>query len=108
MLTKPCLTLKRCLKASPAQVFSARADPEKIVRWFGPAETSAVRCGRNGCAPRRRSRISFETKDGEHHEVGGVYREVVPDTRLASPGPGARLWHTIASRLPPVVSMRWA
>src|SRR5262245_46535257 len=39
-LTKPSLTLKRRLKASPAQVFSAWADLEKIVRWFGPAETS--------------------------------------------------------------------
>jgi len=39
MLTKPSLTLKRKLKASPAQVFSAWADPKKIVHWFGPNET---------------------------------------------------------------------
>ncbi len=29
MLTKPSLTLKRRLKATPAQVFSAWTDPEK-------------------------------------------------------------------------------
>ena len=83
MLTKPSLTLKRRLKASPAQVFSAWADPEKIVRWFGPAETSgsSVRAEMD-VRPGGRYRISFKTEDGEYHEVGGVYREVVPDTRL--------------------------
>ena len=39
MLAKPSLTLKRRIKAPPAQVFNAWTDPEKIVRWFGPAET---------------------------------------------------------------------
>ena len=54
MLTKPSLTLKRRLKASPRQVFSAWTDPEKIVHWFGPADTvpGSVQCG-HGCARRR-------------------------------------------------------
>ena len=39
MLTKPSLTLKRRLKATPAQVFQAWTDPEKLVRWFGPSAT---------------------------------------------------------------------
>src|SRR5262245_44207902 len=81
MLTKPSLTLKRRLNASPAQVFSAWADPEKIVRWFGPAETSSSSVRANG-RPGGRYGISFKTEDGEYHEIGGVYREVVPDTRL--------------------------
>ena len=53
MLTKPSLTLKRRLKAAPAQVFGAWTDPEKIVHWFGPNETVAgsVRA-RDGCARR--------------------------------------------------------
>ena len=41
MLTKPSLTLKRRLKASPRQVFNAWTDPEKIIHWFGPTETVA-------------------------------------------------------------------
>ena len=41
MLTKPSLTLKRRLKASPAQVFAAWTDPQKIVHWFGPTRTTA-------------------------------------------------------------------
>ena len=29
-----------------------------------------------------RYRIRFKTEDGESHEVGGIYREVVPNSRL--------------------------
>ena len=95
MLTKPSLTLKRRLKASPAQVFSAWVDPEKIVRWFGPAGTSgsSVRAEMD-VRPGGRYRISFQTADGEHHEVGGVYREVVPDTRLVF----TWAWHSTPER----------
>jgi uncharacterized protein YndB with AHSA1/START domain len=95
MLTKPSLTLKRRLKASPAQVFSAWADPEKIVRWFGPVEASSgsVRAEMD-VRPGGRYRISFQTEDGEYHEVGGVYREVVPDTRLVF----TWAWHSTPDR----------
>ncbi len=83
MLTKPSLTLKRRLKAAPAQVFAAWTDPEKLARWFGPSETVAgsVRA-QVDVRPGGRYQISFETDDGERHNVTGVYREVVPDSRL--------------------------
>ena len=32
-IVKPSLTLKRRLKAPPAQVFAAWIDPEKVMRW---------------------------------------------------------------------------
>jgi uncharacterized protein YndB with AHSA1/START domain len=83
MLTKPSLTLKRRIKAAPTKVFKAWTDPEKIVRWFGPKETVAgsVRAEVD-VRPGGRYRMNFQTVDGERHQVGGVYREVVPDTRL--------------------------
>jgi uncharacterized protein YndB with AHSA1/START domain len=95
MLTKPSLTLKRRIKAPPAQVFSAWTDPKKIVHWFGPAETIAgsvraqmdVRVG-------GRYMVSFQTEDGERHQVGGVYREVVPDSRLVF----TWAWHSTPER----------
>jgi uncharacterized protein YndB with AHSA1/START domain len=95
MLTKPSLTLKRRLKASPAQVFAAWTDPEKIVEWFGPAETVAgsvraqmdVRVG-------GRYQMNFDTDDGESHQVGGVYREVVPNSRLVF----TWAWHSTPER----------
>jgi uncharacterized protein YndB with AHSA1/START domain len=95
MLTKPSLTLKRRLKASPAQVFQAWTDPEKIVRWFGPKETVAgsVRAEID-VRPGGRYRMRFQTDDGERHQVGGVYREVVPDSRLVF----TWAWHSTPER----------
>jgi uncharacterized protein YndB with AHSA1/START domain len=95
MLTKPSLTLKRRIKATPAQVFAAWTDPKKLVQWFGPVETAPeslraeldVRAG-------GRYKVSFKTADGERHEVGGVYREVVPDSRLVF----TWAWHTTPER----------
>ena len=91
----PSLTLKRRLGASAQKVFAAWTDPEKIVHWFGPTETASgsvqadmdVRVG-------GRYRIRFQTADGEQHEVGGTYREVVPSERLVF----SWAWHTTPER----------
>lgn len=95
MLTQPSLTLARRLNASPAKVFAAWTDPEKIIHWFGPAETVAgsvkadmdVRVGGG-------FRISFNTADGQYHQVGGKYREVVPEQRLVF----SWAWHSTPER----------
>jgi uncharacterized protein YndB with AHSA1/START domain len=83
MLTKPSLTLKRRIRAAPAQVYAAWTDPEKLARWFGPKDTVAgsVRAEVD-VRPAGRYQMSFATDDGERHRVGGVYREVVPGSRL--------------------------
>lgn len=78
---KPSLTLKRRLDAPPEKVYAAWTDPEKIVRWFGPDAgpvTSATMDVRVG----GRYTIVFHTEDGEQHQVGGVYREVIPNEKL--------------------------
>ncbi len=95
MLTKPSLTLKRRLKAPPARVFAAWTDPEKIVRWFGPSETIAgsVRAQLD-VRPGGKYQMNFTTEDGESHQVGGVYREVVPDSRLQF----TWAWHSTPER----------
>jgi uncharacterized protein YndB with AHSA1/START domain len=95
MLTKPSLTLKRRLKATPAQVFSAWADPQKIVHWFGPhhATQDSVRAEMD-VRVGGRYRIRFKTEDGESHEVGGIYREVVPNSRLQF----TWAWHSTPER----------
>lgn len=95
MLAKPSLTLKRRLKAAPSKVFAAWTDPEKIVRWFGPAETVAgsVRA-QVELRPGGRYQMNFATEDGESHQVGGVYQEVVPDSRLVF----TWAWHSTPER----------
>ena len=78
---KPSLTLKRRLNASPAKVYGAWTDPAQLARWFGPRETNPVQVDadiRIGGHYRIRMRLS----DGGEHEVGGVYRELVPNERL--------------------------
>ena len=79
--TKPSLTIKRRLKAAPAKVFAAWTDPEKVKRWMGPGEVKAVSAT---CDLRvgGRYRWLMRTPSGEEHDVGGVYREVVPNEKL--------------------------
>jgi uncharacterized protein YndB with AHSA1/START domain len=80
---KPSVTLKRRLNAPAEKVYAAWTQPAQIAHWFGPSQMVAgsvhaemdVRVG--GCF-----RVSFKTENGEHHEVGGVYREVVPNEKL--------------------------
>jgi uncharacterized protein YndB with AHSA1/START domain len=95
MLAKPSVTLKRHINGSPEQVFTAWTDPKKIVRWFGPQPTRVetvkaeldVRVGGRFC-------ISFNTDDGEFHQVGGIYREVFPYERLQF----SWAWHSTPER----------
>ena len=80
---RPSLTLTRHLRARPEKVYAAWTEPENLVHWFGPGElkpgtTQAELDVRVG----GRYRIRFTGMSGEHHEVGGVYREVVPDRKL--------------------------
>lgn len=81
VITKPSLTIKRRFNASPAKVYAAWADPEKMSRWMGPGDTVAptVECDlRVG----GRYSIAMRTPDGEEFSVGGTYREVVPNEKL--------------------------
>jgi uncharacterized protein YndB with AHSA1/START domain len=92
---RPTLTLTRRLRATPAKVYAAWTDPEKIARWFGPAdiEEGSVRAE---IEPRvgGRYRLRFRSDSGEYHEVGGVYRDMVPDRRLAF----SWAWHSTPER----------
>jgi uncharacterized protein YndB with AHSA1/START domain len=78
---RPSLTVKRRLKASPAKVFAAWTDPEKIKRWMGPGEIVTQRAEAD---PRvgGRYRIEMRSANGEPHNVGGVYREIVANEKL--------------------------
>ena len=93
---RPSLTINRRINAAPAKIYAAWTDPEKIIGWFGvpaklkqgtlQAETD-LRVG-------GRYRISFDAVDGEHFQVGGVYREVVPNERLVF----SWAWHSTPER----------
>ena len=92
--TRPSLSFKRRLNAPPEKVYAAWTDPEKIIRWFGRTDAKAnsfraeidARVG-------GRFRVSFST-ESEYYEVGGVYREVVPNQRLVF----SWAWHSTPER----------
>ncbi len=95
LASRPSLALQRRLHARPAKVYAAWTDPEKIARWFGPSQVKAgsvqaeidLRTGGH-------YRIAFDMMDGQHHQVGGVYREVVPNQRLVF----SWAWHSTPER----------
>jgi uncharacterized protein YndB with AHSA1/START domain len=76
------LTIDRTYDASPEQVWEAWTDPRALTRWFGPENTDSVLAAELDVRAGGHYRIAFTTTDGEHHEVGGTYREVQPGRRL--------------------------
>lgn len=78
--TKPSLTIKRRFKAPPEKVFAAWTQPEALAKWMGgheivSAETKVdARVG-------GRYHIRMKSANDEHN-VGGVYREVIPNEKL--------------------------
>jgi uncharacterized protein YndB with AHSA1/START domain len=77
---KPSLTIKRRFNAPPAKVFAAWTDPQKMMRWMGPA--SIIRCeAENDLRIGGRYHIKMVVPNDEH-DVSGVYREIVPDEKV--------------------------
>ena len=79
--TKPSLTLKRRINAAPAKVYQAWTDPQKMMRWYAPANAETL-AAETDVRVGGRFRVLMRTADGEEHDVSGVYREVVPDEKL--------------------------
>lgn len=94
LAARPSLTLTSRFAAAPEKVYAAWADPERLVQWFGrgavePGSVKAdidLRVGGH-------YRISFNA-NGEYNQVGGVYREVVPNERLVF----SWAWHSTPER----------
>jgi uncharacterized protein YndB with AHSA1/START domain len=78
---KPSLTIRRHLKASPAKVFAAWTDPQKIMRWMGPGGYSIPEAAADARVDGR-FRIVMLSPEGTTHAVGGAYREYVLNEKL--------------------------
>jgi uncharacterized protein YndB with AHSA1/START domain len=95
LAARPSLTLARRLNASPEKVYAAWTDPQNLIQWFMPPSVVPgtvkaemdLRVG-------GKYRFSFKKDDGEYFEVGGVYREVVPNARLVF----TWAWHSTPER----------
>ena len=82
MASNPSLALKRRFKASPAQLYQAWTQPEKMIAWWGVTGHPSTPIAESDLRVGGRFRVQFWTPDDEHHSVSGVYREIVPPTRL--------------------------
>jgi len=80
--TKPSLTIKRRFNAPPAKVFQAWADPQKLKKWMGPGEAGCKSAEADARVGGRYRVVMQKPGDPEEHDVGGVYREVVPNEKL--------------------------
>ncbi len=92
---RPSLTLTRRFRARPEKVWAAWTDPETLIGWFctTKAKPGTMRAELDVRAGGR-YRISFEMESGEYSEVGGVYREVVPNEKLVF----SWAWHSTQER----------
>src|ERR1700745_130450 len=92
---QPSLTLTRRFNAPLEKVYAAWTDPQSLIQWFMPPSVVPgtvkaemdLRVG-------GKYRFSFHKDDGEYFEVGGVYREVVPNARLVF----TWAWHSTPER----------
>ncbi len=77
----PSIKVVRQFQAPPARVWQAWVSAEALKQWMGPGpvvclEAQAdVRVGGS-------YRILMQSPDGEHHDVGGTYREIQPNRKL--------------------------
>jgi len=86
---KPSLTLKRRINASPARVFSAWTDPEKLKRWMEPGEVRLQLAEANPHVGGR-YRLVMKVPDGNQPDVSGSTAKSFRTKSWSSPGRGIR------------------
>jgi uncharacterized protein YndB with AHSA1/START domain len=79
---KTRLEIRRIFAQPPAVVYAAWSDPEKVKYWMGPSDGFGVADVTIDMRVGGRYRFVMHAPDGEIHRVGGVYREIVPNTKL--------------------------
>ncbi len=75
------LSLSRHFKAPRETVFRAFTDPNELVRWWGPEGMDVPEIHLD-VRPGGKWRTCMRSSEGNVHNVGGVYREIVPPERL--------------------------
>lgn len=77
----PSLTLNRRLKAPASLVYAAWTEPEKMMRWYCPAD-SEVLYAESSAKVGGKYRVIMRTPDGVKHVTSGEFLEVVPNEKL--------------------------
>src|SRR5262249_23301838 len=80
--TAPSLTLVRRIKASAQAVYDALTDPAQIACWWAPPEVKVLE-PHTDLRVGGRYRIRLLGADGIERELSGVYRDLIPNQRIA-------------------------
>lgn len=80
---KPALSLERHYPVAPQNVWRAWTDPQALKKWWYPAPGERVSLAELDVRVGGRYRIVFGGPEGTQHEVAGIYKEVVPNRKLA-------------------------
>jgi uncharacterized protein YndB with AHSA1/START domain len=78
----PSLTIVRRIKASPARVWAAITQPDQMIQWWGPDAGPTLDVVAD-VRPSGRFSVVFRLLNGDEHNPTGIYREVVPEKKLA-------------------------
>jgi uncharacterized protein YndB with AHSA1/START domain len=79
------LTLTRVIDAPCERVFKAWSEPKQLARWFAPLPYTLPKCEidfRSG----GRFAMAMRSPEGVEHPFTGVYREIVPCSRIVWTG----------------------
>lgn len=81
-MSKPSLTLKRRIKASPEKVYAAFTDPVVMRQWWGPSADYKILLAEADVRVGGRFRVIMQDPSGEKDDVSGTYKEVVENEKL--------------------------
>ncbi|MGH6711439.1 MAG: SRPBCC family protein [Bradyrhizobium sp.] len=77
----PSVTIVRRIKASPAKVWAAITQAERMMQWWGPDAGPTLRAEAD-VRPGGRFSVVFRLLNGDEHNPTGIYREVIPERKL--------------------------
>jgi uncharacterized protein YndB with AHSA1/START domain len=75
------LTITRIFNAPRERVFKAWTDPKELAKWWGPKTFTNPVCEVD-LKPGGALRIVMRAPDGAEYPMQGVFREIVPPSRL--------------------------
>ncbi len=78
----PSLSLTRSYPVAPEKVWRAWTDPQALKQWFKPDPSWSIPVAEADARVGGRARILMKDTKGQEFDLTGVYREVVPHSRL--------------------------
>ena len=79
---RPSLSIVRKLDAAPDKVWRAITEPQFLKQWMAPSDAFRIPVAETDLRVGGRYHLVMHSPDGQEHDVSGVYREIVPNSKL--------------------------